>query len=167
MKLFIKSLSGEVIFTIRCNKKQSVYSVIKKCRDINNTIFKLVILEPKYKLLNQLKSLEEEGIINKREELYVIFNSELPEVIENIRNNKQILGYFKNLVEEFKKDKEIVLEAVKNHGYALEYASERLRDETEVVLEAVKNYGDALYYTSVELRKDKDILAIVNEHLIS
>lgn len=35
-------------------------------------------------------------------------------------------------------NKEVVLEAVKEDGYALRYASEELQNDKEVVLEAVK-----------------------------
>ena len=47
---------------------------------------------------------------------------------------------------------EIVLEAVKNDGYALEYASEELKADTEIVLAAVKNNGMALEYASKKLK---------------
>ena len=38
-----------------------------------------------------------------------------------------------------KEDREIVLEAVKNDGSALEYASENLKEDREIVLEAENN----------------------------
>ena len=40
------------------------------------------------------------------------------------------------------------MEAVKNKGYALKYASERLKDDRDLLLEAVKNNGVALEYAS-------------------
>ncbi len=43
------------------------------------------------------------------------------------------------------------MEAVKKNGYALEYASERLKDDDLIVLEAVKNDGYALEYASERL----------------
>ena len=49
-------------------------------------------------------------------------------------------------------DREIVLEAVKQDGYALEYASAALKDDREIVLEAVKQDGEALKYASAGLR---------------
>ena len=54
--------------------------------------------------------------------------------------------------------KEVVLEAVKQDGRALEYASEELRGDKEVVMEAVKQYGRALEYASEELRGDKEVV---------
>jgi hypothetical protein len=49
-------------------------------------------------------------------------------------------------------DREVVMEAVKMHGYALCYASEELQGDREVVLEAVKRNGVALGYASAELQ---------------
>jgi hypothetical protein len=46
------------------------------------------------------------------------------------------------------------LEAVKEYGFALEYASERFRDDKNIVLEAVKEYGKALQYASERLKDD-------------
>ena len=48
--------------------------------------------------------------------------------------------------------KEEVLEAVKQDGYALEYASEELRGDREVVLAAVKQNGRALEQASFKLQ---------------
>ena len=60
---------------------------------------------------------------------------------------------------------EITLEAVKNDGYALDYASEELKADRQIVLEVVKNKGDALEYASEELKSDKEIVlaAVKNE----
>jgi hypothetical protein len=57
-----------------------------------------------------------------------------------------------------KEDREIVLEAVKNYGGALEYASENLKEDREIVLEAVKNDGSALKYASENLQEDRKII---------
>ena len=56
-----------------------------------------------------------------------------------------------------KKDKEVVLKAVKKNGFSLKYASEELKKDKEVVLEAVKQNGHSLQYASEELKKDKEI----------
>ena len=48
----------------------------------------------------------------------------------------------------------MVLEAVKQNGSALKYASEELKNDKEVVLEAVKQDGFALEYDSYELQND-------------
>ena len=47
-----------------------------------------------------------------------------------------------------------VLEAVKQDGDALQYASEELRADREVVMEAVKQNAYALFYASEELQDD-------------
>ena len=45
-----------------------------------------------------------------------------------------------------------MLEAVKQNGYALDYAADSLKADREVVLAAVKEYGwAALQYASEEL----------------
>ena len=49
---------------------------------------------------------------------------------------------FKNLPAKFKKDKEIVLAAVKQDGRALEYADESLKKDREIALVAEKNKID-------------------------
>jgi len=47
---------------------------------------------------------------------------------------------------------------VKKNGYALEYASDKLKHDREIVLEAVKSRGHALEYASEELKNDKKIV---------
>lgn len=58
----------------------------------------------------------------------------------------------------FKKDKEIVLTAVKADWEALRYVDSALRDDKEVVLSAVKNNGWAIQFASEKLKKDKEIV---------
>ena len=50
--------------------------------------------------------------------------------------------------------KEEVLEAVKNDGWALEFASEELKNDRELVLEAVKQDGMVLKYASDNIIAD-------------
>jgi len=49
----------------------------------------------------------------------------------------------------------VVLEAVRQNGLALRYASEELRADQEVVLEAVRQHGLALGYAAEELQADR------------
>ena len=72
--------------------------------------------------------------------------------------NKDLTNAFKNASDELKADKEVVLAAVKKHGYALEYASDELKADKEVVLAAVKNHGSSLKYASDELKADKEVI---------
>ena len=61
-------------------------------------------------------------------------------------------------------DREVVLAAVKQNGWAIQYASVQLKADREVVLAAVKQNGLALNYASVELRADREVvLAAVEE----
>ena len=61
-------------------------------------------------------------------------------------------------LEELKKDKEVVLAAVRQDGDALKYASKELQKDKEVVLAAVWQHCRALNYASEELKSDKDVL---------
>ncbi len=68
--------------------------------------------------------------------------------------------------ESLKKDREIVLVAVKQHGWALEYADESLKQDREIVLAAVQQHdGSALEYADESLKQDREIvLAAVQQH---
>ena len=48
--------------------------------------------------------------------------------------------------------------AVSNYGYALKYASDKLRGDYDVVFAAVKNNGLALQYANELLADNKDIV---------
>ena len=54
--------------------------------------------------------------------------------------------------------KEVVLEAVKEKGSSLEYASPRLKNDKDVVLESLKVSGWALEFASERLKDDKDVV---------
>ena len=54
--------------------------------------------------------------------------------------------------EELRGDREVVLEAVSQNYYALQYASR------EVVLEAVRQNGRALLYANAELQGDRNFI---------
>mgnify|MGYP001401163425 CR=1 FL=1 len=65
-----------------------------------------------------------------------------------------------NLPKELKKDKQIVLEAVKNRVDALQYAHNIFKKDKELVLEVIKQNGHALYYVDDSFKKDKEIVLI-------
>ncbi|KAG2374728.1 hypothetical protein C9374_010472 [Naegleria lovaniensis] len=73
-------------------------------------------------------------------------------VLQQVKHDGFALEYAS---QELRNDREIVLEAVKQNGFALEYASQELRNDREIVLEAVKQNGFALEYASQELRNDR------------
>lgn len=55
-------------------------------------------------------------------------------------------------------DKELVLEAVKQNGLVLVYASPDLKNDFDVVYQAVRNRGQSLNYASYELRNNELIV---------
>jgi predicted methyltransferase len=54
----------------------------------------------------------------------------------------------------------VVIEAVKQNGVILFYASEELRNDKDVVIEAVKENGFALKYASEELQNDEELIKL-------
>ena len=64
-----------------------------------------------------------------------------------------------------KENKNIVLAAVTQHGWELQFASEELKADKEIVLAAVKQNGGALQFASGELRADQEVvLAAVKQN---
>jgi len=61
--------------------------------------------------------------------------------------------------EALKNDPEVVLVAVRANGHALEHASEALQNDPEVVLAAVRSSGHALQHASPRLKDDVDVVA--------
>ena len=49
---------------------------------------------------------------------------------------------------------------MKQHGLALQYASEQLRGDREVVLAAVKQKGRALCFASEQLQNDPELVRL-------
>ena len=64
---------------------------------------------------------------------------------------------------ELRADREMVLEAVKRNGHALEDAAEELRADREVVLEAVKQDRWAIVHAAEELRLATRVVQLVAE----
>ncbi|EFC46582.1 predicted protein [Naegleria gruberi] len=77
-------------------------------------------------------------------------------VMEAIKNSKYscVLQHAPT----FSNDKEVILLAAKNSGFSFSYASEKLRSDREFVLQIVKMKGDSLKDVSKELKKDKEIV---------
>ena len=57
------------------------------------------------------------------------------------------------VVPDFTSDKEIMLEAVRNNGCALYYASKELRKDSEMVMEALKCNGFVFEYSDELLQQ--------------
>merc|ERR1719362_914673 len=64
----------------------------------------------------------------------------------------------RHATEELCEDREIVLAAVGQDGYAFKYAAANLRADRAIALAAVSNYGCALYDAADELRADREIV---------
>jgi len=81
---------------------------------------------------------------------------------DNFRNDKEVVleavkiqGFsLKNASDELKEDKDVVLEAVKQHGWSLEFASDKLKADKEIVLEAVKQNSFSLKFIGNSLREE-------------
>ena len=69
--------------------------------------------------------------------------------------------YLKRLPKYFKKDREIVIEAVKNDGFAIADADCKLLDDKKIAVEAIKNNRNTLLLLNRKLTTDKDILFLV------
>jgi len=78
------------------------------------------------------------------------------EIMDGIKKYGDI--YINNFDSSIKKDKEIVLLAVKNYGSALQYVDKSMQDDKEVVLVAVKEYANALAFASARLKDDKEVV---------
>ena len=76
------------------------------------------------------------------------------------RFDKQALGglvaYYQSLKE---KDREVVFEACKNYGLALEWTSTKNQMDREIVMAAVTQNGRALRFAHASLRGNRDIVA--------
>ena len=55
-------------------------------------------------------------------------------------------------------NKDVVMAAVEQNGYALEVASQKLQGDKEVVMAAVKQNGNALTFASLTLQNDKEVV---------
>ena len=64
-------------------------------------------------------------------------------------------------------DKEVIMTAVVQDGWALEYASDRLKNDKEVVMAAIAQNGCTLRYASDELKSDREVVmaAVTNNGL--
>jgi len=65
------------------------------------------------------------------------------------------------LPDKFKKDKEVVLAAVKQHFGTFEYADKSLKKDKDVVVAALKQHAINLYYADKSFRKDKKIISLL------
>ena len=78
-------------------------------------------------------------------------------VLKAVKKNGEALKNFP----EFQNDRDIVLEAVRENAWALQYASEALRGDREIVLAAVRQIEGTLEFASYELRADPEFILLV------
>mmetsp|Transcript_66602 Transcript_66602/g.147527 ORF Transcript_66602/g.147527 Transcript_66602/m.147527 type:complete len:300 (-) Transcript_66602:115-1014(-) len=64
----------------------------------------------------------------------------------------------RDLNEDLRRNREVVIAAVRASGCALQHAPEELQDDREVVLAAVRTNGSALRHASEALKRDKEIV---------
>lgn len=110
---------------------------------------------------------------NKREALKIIHGdvSAIKDLPENLAKNKNFILelirlseftklplYF--LEDIYKKDKDIVYEAIKKTGNAFQFAHESLKKDRKFVLKVVEYDGYALKYVDQKLKKDKEVALV-------
>ena len=57
-----------------------------------------------------------------------------------------------------RRDRELVMAAGNNLGFALEFASEDFQRDRDIVMAAVKQYGLALEFSSEDFKRDENIV---------
>ena len=105
-------------------------------------------------------------VFGKKKELYCLSNENGKYILDYKNDNYSKL--LNMIIRKYKNDsydiimnssyKELVLKAVKKDGYALSYASIKLKNDKEIVLEAVKEYGPSLSFINIDLRNDIEIV---------
>ena len=106
-----------------------------------------------------LKIVKKDG--RELEKLSTHFKKDRKIVLEAVNSKSKGFGYglpLKYADKSLRKDRQIVLVAVKRHGGALEYADKIFRKDRAVVLTAVKNWGYALKYVHNSFKKDREIV---------
>ena len=76
-------------------------------------------------------------------------------VLEAVKQDGDSLYYASTRLQD---NGQIVLEAVKKNGLSLYFASYRLKDNEQIVLEAVKQDGDSLYHASKRLQDNEQFV---------
>ena len=67
----------------------------------------------------------------------------------------------KCLPKHFKKDRKIVLAAVRNNGFAIADADRKFLDDKEIAIEAIKNNRNTFLLLNRKLTMDRNILTLV------
>lgn len=59
-------------------------------------------------------------------------------------------------------DKDVVMEAVKNKGIIVKYASKKLKEDKDIAIEAIKQNKKAFEFLGENIKKDENILKLYN-----
>jgi Domain of unknown function (DUF4116) len=70
--------------------------------------------------------------------------------------NSNVLDFCKD--KSFSNNKDVMLAAVKDDGFAIQFASENLRDDRELAMIAISNKARSLEHLSPRLQNDKDVV---------
>ena len=103
-----------------------------------------------------IKAIDWEALNNAFAEAVGMSSLTKKEALEYVKKDGLELKYLHHL----KKNKKIVLEAVKQAGHALEYADESLRNDRNFILKAVKLNAYAVLYGHKNFKKDKKIVLV-------
>jgi Domain of unknown function (DUF4116) len=88
-------------------------------------------------------------------------------ILQCVKLNGNVLSECPDEFERSEFDQEIVLNAVKQYGTALEYADPALRKNREVVSTAIKQSVSAIQYASSDLKQDLNfIFECVQQHVV-
>jgi len=74
-------------------------------------------------------------------------------MMQAVRINGEYLRY-----SSIRNDTDLIVEAIKTYGCALEFASDVVKNDKSIVLVAVQQDGGALLYASPELKRDRDVV---------
>jgi len=84
-------------------------------------------------------------------------NSTKTEVLEAVGKCGDVLIFASD---KLRNDRDVVVTAVKQHVYALQYAGAKLKRDRNFMLEVVKNNGLALAHASKKFRADREVVLV-------
>ena len=79
-------------------------------------------------------------------------------VLKLVSHISRVGLFLEKVSDRLKKDKEVVMEAIKRDIHTLEYASDALKSDKEFILELVKQDVWTLQYASDELKNNRDVV---------
>mmetsp|Transcript_154140 Transcript_154140/g.272128 ORF Transcript_154140/g.272128 Transcript_154140/m.272128 type:complete len:284 (+) Transcript_154140:75-926(+) len=83
-----------------------------------------------------------------------------PRFAKMIRDIETGQLHLKDIDDELRSDRDIVLAALRRDGHSLQFVSDALRSDPDVVLAAVKISGRSLEYASTSLQADKELVML-------